>query len=210
MAKKFLQVKNFEKFQHYKDRNPPWIKLYNELLDDYEFSCLQDASKLHLLMIWLLASRTNNKIVADERWIANKINATEKVNLDDLVKSGFVEIIYENQELRLMGQDDSAMLAGCKQSACLETETETETEGEGEKKKKPKRFTKPTLKEIAFFVKENNYNVDSERFINYYDSNGWMVGKNKMKDWQATIRSWNSKNKQDNPNKPLVGDFPNV
>lgn len=41
----FLRVKNFDRFQHYKDRTPPWIKLYNDLLDDYDFSCLPDAEK---------------------------------------------------------------------------------------------------------------------------------------------------------------------
>ena len=51
----YLRVKNWEKFQHYKDRTPPWIKLYRDLLNDYEFSCLQDASKAHLMLIWLLA-----------------------------------------------------------------------------------------------------------------------------------------------------------
>src|SRR5687768_18068275 len=52
---------NFESFQHYKDRAPPWIKLYNELLDDYEFGQLPDASKMHLVAIWLLASRSDRK-----------------------------------------------------------------------------------------------------------------------------------------------------
>lgn len=85
-----LSVKNFERYQHYKDRTPPWIKLYNDLLDDYEFSVLPDASKAHLMLIWLLASRSQNQIPYDARWIANKIGATEPVDLDVLLKSGFL------------------------------------------------------------------------------------------------------------------------
>jgi hypothetical protein len=53
----YLRVKNWTEFQHYKDRNPPWIKLHRTLLDDYEFSRLQDASKAHLMLIWLFASQ---------------------------------------------------------------------------------------------------------------------------------------------------------
>lgn len=56
-----------------------------------------------------------------------------------------------------------------------------------------KRFTPPTLEEIEQYCKERNNNVDANKFINYYTSNGWMVGKNKMKDWKAAIRTWESK-----------------
>lgn len=87
---KTLSVKNFEQFQHYKDRTPPWIKLYNELLEDYEFSALKDTSKAHLMLIWLLASRSNNQIPYDAKWIANKIGANTPVDLDALLDSGFL------------------------------------------------------------------------------------------------------------------------
>ena len=63
----FFNVKNWDGLQHYKDRAPPWIKLYNHLLDDYEFACLQDASKLHLMLIWLLASRNSNRLRGEVR-----------------------------------------------------------------------------------------------------------------------------------------------
>ena len=53
----YLRVNNWKKFQHYKDRNPPWIKLHRDLLRDYDFICLQDASKMQLILIWLLASQ---------------------------------------------------------------------------------------------------------------------------------------------------------
>lgn len=55
----YFTVKNWTKHQHYKDRRPPWIKLHITLLDDYEFSCLQDASKLHLIAIWILAGESH-------------------------------------------------------------------------------------------------------------------------------------------------------
>lgn len=113
---KYVRVKNFERFQHYKDRSPPWIKLYNDLLDDYEFACLQDASKLHLVMIWLLASRNDNRLPADPAWIARRINATEPVDVNGLIDKGFL----------VMEHNASNMLAECKQVACPERETETE------------------------------------------------------------------------------------
>lgn len=118
-----IQVKNWEKFQHYKDRAPPWIKLYNELLDDYRFTCLQDASKLHLVGIWLLASRLDNHVQADPEWIARKIGATERVDLAPLLSSGFV-VLYDPLAARLHDASDALALARASEEAEAETETD--------------------------------------------------------------------------------------
>ena len=49
---KFFRIKNWERFQHYDKRNPPWIKVYNELLEDYEFNSMKESTQLNLLKIW--------------------------------------------------------------------------------------------------------------------------------------------------------------
>ena len=48
----------------------------------------------------------------------------------------------------------------------------------------------PTFEEVKAYCDEKGYQIDAQRFIDYYDSNGWKVGKNPMKDWQAAIRTW--------------------
>lgn len=55
---------------------------------------------------------------------------------------------------------------------------------------KKKIFKKPTIEEVKNYIQEKSLNVIAEAFIDYYDSNGWKVGKNQMKDWKATIRGW--------------------
>ena len=56
---------------------------------------------------------------------------------------------------------------------------------------KEKRFAPPTLQEVKDYCLKMGYtHVDAERFIDYYTSNGWMVGKNRMKDWKAAVRNW--------------------
>lgn len=57
-------------------------------------------------------------------------------------------------------------------------------------KPKRKRFTPPTIEEVQAYCNERKNNVDAQRFIDYYSANGWMVGKNKMKDWKAAVRTW--------------------
>lgn len=53
-----------------------------------------------------------------------------------------------------------------------------------------KRFIPPTFEEVKAYCAERKNSVDPQRFIDYYTANGWKVGKNKMKDWQAAVRTW--------------------
>jgi len=94
----YFSISNWDEFQHYKDRNPPWIKLHNQLLDNYEFENLPDATKGHLLCIWMLASRTNNKLPYDPAWIKRKIGANSAVDLKTLQSSGFIELHNVEQD----------------------------------------------------------------------------------------------------------------
>ena len=61
-------------------------------------------------------------------------------------------------------------------------------------KPKRKRFVPPTLEDVKAYCQERQNNVDAERFVDYYTSNGWVVGKNKMKDWKAAVRTWEKSN----------------
>ena len=52
------------------------------------------------------------------------------------------------------------------------------------------KFRAPTVEEVREYCYERENNVDPEHFVAYYESNGWKVGKNNMKDWKAAVRSW--------------------
>jgi hypothetical protein len=73
---------------------------------------------------------------------------------------------------------------------------------------KPKnghRFIKPTLEEVSGYCKERNNLVKPTKFVDYYESNGWKVGKNQMKDWKAAIRNWeNSEQQQEKPRPRII------
>lgn len=64
-----------------------------------------------------------------------------------------------------------------------------------ESEEKKPRFYPPTLEELKKYIADNKYNVDPERFIDYYTANGWTVGKNRMKDWKAAVRNWDRSQK---------------
>lgn len=76
---------------------------------------------------------------------------------------------------------------------------------------KRKRFEKPTLSEIEQYCIERNNNVNAEQFYDYYESNGWKVGKNSMKDWKAAVRTWErSEYRKPNSKKNSKEDAINV
>lgn len=191
MTEKYLKIKNWDEFQHYKDRDPKWIKVYRDITDNYEFSQLPDYAKGHLLGLWLLAAKLGNKIPADPKWIGSRINATAKIDLGLLERSGFITPYQMVQN----GTEDSEY-----------TETPASLEGEEEKRReeKSKRFTKPTVSQVCDYCQEIGFKQDAQAFIDYYEANGWIVGKNKMKDWKATIRNWQRRSNEprEAPQKP--------
>lgn len=57
-------------------------------------------------------------------------------------------------------------------------------------------FTPPTIEEVEAYCKERDNGVDAQKWYDFYSAKGWMIGKNKMKDWKAAVRTWEQKQKQ--------------
>jgi hypothetical protein len=115
---RYLAVKNWDKFQHYKQRNPPWIRLHRTLLRDHKFNQLTENEQWMLVRMWLLASESDNHMAYDEKWVRRAINSSKKVPLEKFVSMGFLEVVGE----RLA----STVLAERKQLAAPEAEENRE------------------------------------------------------------------------------------
>ena len=80
-------------------------------------------------------------------------------------------------------------------------------------KKTASRFSAPTVDEVRAYAQEKGFNIDPEHFVDYYTSNGWRVGRNPMKDWRATVRTWASRDRAQTPVQGIqslgVGEFIN-
>lgn len=63
-----------------------------------------------------------------------------------------------------------------------------------------KKFVKPTVEEVAEYIREKGYNVDAEQFVNFYESKGWKVGTTPMKSWTAAVATWQKRNSNGNGN----------
>ena len=149
----YLSVVNWKKFQHYKNRTPPWLKLHRDLLNNYQFRDLPDASKAHLMLIWLLASQLDNLIPDDAEWIRERINCNDKVDLKVLIKHRF--------------------LAQVEVSASIEREAELKAEVETlapePPKKKPPARKKPTQKLFYKFYEVYPIHKSAKRAKQYWE-----------------------------------------
>ena len=116
-----LKPKNWDKFQHYRDRCPPWIKLHRDILNDRIFASLPIASKALAPLLWLLASESKDgEFDAASNELAFRLHIAIKdieAGLKPLIDNGFFI-------------DASTMLAPCYQPAIPETEREGERETE--------------------------------------------------------------------------------
>jgi hypothetical protein len=67
------------------------------------------------------------------------------------------------------------------------------------------KFIKPSIEEVRKYCQERKNNIDAEAFVNFYESKGWMIGKNKMKDWRASMRTWERSQKSQPRNSEDIG-----
>lgn len=123
-------------------------------------------------------------------WLDSR-RITETEYIDEL---NLLKLVNQKYEFKLENENAKQMLS---EYSIVENSIEYK-----ERNIKERKFQKPTLKEVQEYCKERNNNVDSEQFINFYESKNWMIGKNKMKDWKACIRTWEKRNKKEEKEVP--------
>lgn len=206
-----LRVVNWDSFQSYKDRSPPWIRLHKKLLDDRNFQKMSADSRALLPMLWLLAAEDKDPVSGllrdcyeDISWRLRMPNSLLLECINEIVENGFIEVVESTANPVNTPRDKNVteLLRNCHP----ETETETDIYREqnpvnkkSEKKNGQARFTKPTVEEIQAYITEKKYSVSAIRFFNHYEANGWKVGKNKMVSWKHAVANWNSNTDQEKP-----------
>lgn len=194
---KLTKRKGFNFFRSYYD-------VYNELENDKDKVAFIEAL---LDRQFLGIKPTNLKGMAKFAYISqtNSIDAQVKGYED---KTGET---LNNEEKNTPYQPPTV---GGNKPPCQQVEVEGEVKEKVEVQEniivaeKSKRFIPPTIIEVKEYCLERKNNVDSQRFIDHYTSNGWMVGKNKMKDWKSAVRTWekNNFNQNQNGTKPNSSD----
>jgi hypothetical protein len=142
----FLAIRNWADFQHYRDRDPVWIKVYSRLLDDADFLALPEAAQAQLVKLWLVASRCKNRIKDDKRFLCHALH-TNKLHVDALIATRFLERIADDT-LAKVEHPASDVLAKVEQNDSPHVRPRAREEGETEKE--AKKDPPPSARESFF------------------------------------------------------------
>jgi len=203
-----MKIHNWQKFQHFKNRRPPWIKVYRDILDRRDINLISDRSFRVLISLWLLASedKSGEGKLPEISEIAFRLRMEEK------------SIIQSIQELgSFIEHDDDTMISTRYQDGPPETETETEKERETElnaptevvaQDKKPPREKRANRlpddwqlpDDYAKWCRDNRPDLNPHKVADQF-KDYWIAqagAKSRKADWFATWRNWCRNQKAEN------------
>lgn len=197
----------FENFKSTADKLPDDMRLkFYDALTDYVFKGLEPEDPV----ISALVNAFKPSLDKIERRGGN--NNPNGQNQHSDVKTGQNRSKEVKNYLSKELLDQNEVEEGQEGRSFLEAETETETETEEknnltvtQKEKSTKKFRKPTIDEIKAYCKETENIIDPVRFLDFYESKGWKVGKSPMADWKAAVRGWASRERTIKAAASLLG-----
>ena len=155
----------------------------------------------------------NGECFASNNYFANlygKTKTTISKWVSELVKEGFIELSFtykegskeiDNRYIRILKggvvkKDNTPIVENLKDNNIILNNNTTYSN------------KKPSIEEIKQYCLDRNNGIDAEQFFDFYESKNWYVGKNKMKNWQAAVRTW-EKRKQQNPTSKIDAQLDN-
>lgn len=145
-------------------------------------------------------------IIVIKHWKMHNYIQSDRYRPTDYVDEKSMLGIKKNKAYTL---DESKMYTKCIQDVSVgkdsigkdrlgEDSIDKDSKGESVRGEKTKHFIPPSVEEVEQYCLERNNNIDAQSFIDFYESKGWMIGKNKMKDWKAAVRTWERCRKKEN------------
>ena len=130
-------------------------------------------------------------------------NYQQKKAISKLEEIGFIETELKGMPAKLHFKIVENKILNYLKTSFQETSKQDFKKLNTNNNKVIKTTNKPTIKEIENYCLERNNAIDPEQFYDFYESKGWLVGKNKMKNWQAAIRTWEKRNTKKQPTSKI-------
>lgn len=209
-----------------------YAALFHEYLD--EMADLTDAEFGRLARALLVYSRTGEfpALNGNERLFKRRV-----IMQEDRAQESYVQVVEKNRANGQLGgrprkhtetqrnpekpteTQNNPQKPNETQKTQIEIESEIKTEintplpngNKGSKAATPPtretRFSPPSLDEVQSYISERGSAVDAQQFVDFYASKGWMVGKNRMKDWKAAVRTWEKRRKEEAGEQPTKQEY---
>lgn len=189
-APQFLSIPNWEKYQPKLKNGKPnreWIRLQTHTQDDPRFASLTMFERAVLIGIWQYKGRTGNNIPNDPKYISRALYVIPKEShciprsIRKMTLLGFLVLCNQQNEVESAPRDETRRDKTIQPPKVPRTPTPRPA------------FVPPSLEQVAERMEEVGIEEpwkQAEAFMGHYESNGWMVGKNKMKSWRGAIQTW--------------------
>lgn len=170
-----------------------WPEATQEL-NDQEKGRLIDA-----LVIYARGGDWQERIKGNERYAFPmfRLQIDRAKNISSIRATARTNKTEQNEQTATNGTNDNIIPNNNNNKNNNKNEEENKNNKKGSDIRARTRFNPPTVDEVKAYATEKGYTLDAERFVAYYESNGWRVGKNPMKDWQAAVRNWATRDKQE-------------
>lgn len=156
---------------------------------------------------YIRGDRVKGTVYSEEMsQLSKKENGTYTLKTEQLSMSDGCQSLVSQTPDKCQHRLDEIRLDENKLDIGAQDEMESESADEKSKTSSRSKFVKPTYQDIYDYSRSIGYQLDCQRFLDHYESNGWMVGKTKMKDWKASVRIWqrNERGKNDEGNRGAV------
>lgn len=165
----------------------------------------EDVENVQITLAYLIKSRLLECVSDDEFYLPQVVENTGK-------EGDSAERVRRHRALQC-NADVTKCNTEIEKELELEKELDTELELDkvSDRSKTSKKFIKPTVEEIKTYCNERGNDINPEQFFDYYESTGWLVGKKQMKDWKASVRTWEKNKKEKNNNgeikQPVINKY---
>jgi hypothetical protein len=203
----------------------PWFRFYTEVLEDPKVQTLDPEDFKHWVNLLCLAAKNDGIIpeIGNVSFALRETFTTVSTVLERLCQRGLIDKLSggpngwhyapHGWDKRQYKSDTSTdRVKRFRERSKTVTVTPPDTDTEQNKKKTPtvskKSFTRPTIDDVRDYCDSRNNGIDPQAFIDHYEANGWKVGRNSMKDWKASVRTWERSRKersQHNRNRAQAG-----
>lgn len=172
------------------NESPESVRHTLPLLEELGFVAVDDAGTITLTQVQEMvgSAADNDNANRQRRFRARQKQGDEPPENADALRN-VTECVTKNNE--------------SKSKSKRQSKRQSKTKGVGEHvPAEPARFRPPTVEDVEAYGNESGYKINAERFVDFYASKGWKVGKNPMKDWRAAVRGWFIRDREEGHGKP--------
>lgn len=200
-----------------------WVKLHRKI-EDWEW--YQDSKMVHLFVHMLLKANHDKKCwkgieVLPGQFISGRLKLSEETGISEQTIRTCIKRLKSTSELTIKTtnkysvftlknwnfyQSENELTSKLTNNQPTTNQQLTTNKNDKNEKKRNRGFSPPSVFDVGGYCKERANQINPNTFVDFYTAKNWMIGKNKMKDWKAAVRTWENDNTK--RNQPVKAEQP--